>query len=437
MGRIGRTLILGIVVFGSVGLGRADVQPGETITKENMTQAEALLTPATRWMVERGMPIQVVETKPVKWPQAYEEATERYAAQVEIADDGREIFNYVAGAPFPVIDMNDPLAGYKIMWNHEQNPSSIDNLGVEYRADVVNSQGGVDRTYASTWRRMMWTGRLYTDPKPIIPHNPSTRYSNLLGPYTLPNDKAIKGFSMSDYRYEGRSQADDVYAYLPPWKKVRRISFANRGEGWGGQDFDFDSFYGFNGKIPHWTFRVMADKDILAVVHSGKYGEPSQWCAPRDSGHGILAALPCVAWEKRRVWVVEATPTHYPREYMYSKRILYMDQEFSFPLIQEMHDQSGALWKGMVSCLFYTKKPYAGYPANPLAGAKYNYTEEWRFIPSWVLLDVQEVQATAVDSPPSNVPSSEWRTDWYFNETVDSNAPAVYSPTHLLRSARN
>ena len=129
MGRIGRTLILGVVVFGSVGLGRADVQPGETITKANIAQAEALLTPVTRWMVEQGMPMEIIATKPVKWPQAYEEATERYAAQVEIADDGREIFNYVAGAPFPVIDMNDPSAGYKIMWNHEQNPSSIDNLG--------------------------------------------------------------------------------------------------------------------------------------------------------------------------------------------------------------------------------------------------------------------------------------------------------------------
>jgi Protein of unknown function (DUF1329) len=99
----------------SVGLGRAEVKPGDTITKDNLAQAEKLLTPSTRWMVERGMSMPIIETRKVEWPRAYREATEKYAAQVKIADDGRDIANYVAGAPFPAIDINDPLAGYKIM----------------------------------------------------------------------------------------------------------------------------------------------------------------------------------------------------------------------------------------------------------------------------------------------------------------------------------
>ena len=62
---------------------------------------------------------------------------------------------------------------------------------------------------------------------------------------------------------------------------------------WSDLDIDPDSFFGFSGKISNWTFRIIAEKDILVVVHSGKYGDPSQWCAPRDGQHGILAALPC------------------------------------------------------------------------------------------------------------------------------------------------
>ena len=80
---------------------------------------------------------------------------------------------------------------------------------------------------------------------------------------------------------------------------------------------DPDSFWGFRGKMHHWTFKVLAEKDILAVVHSGKYGDRSAWCAPRDGTHGIVAALPCVLWEKRRVWVLEATPSHFPGTYAY------------------------------------------------------------------------------------------------------------------------
>jgi len=42
---------------------------------------------------------------------------------VKIAEDGRDIANYVAGAPFPAIDINDPLAGYKIITPRPPPPS--------------------------------------------------------------------------------------------------------------------------------------------------------------------------------------------------------------------------------------------------------------------------------------------------------------------------
>ncbi|HKA54648.1 MAG TPA: DUF1329 domain-containing protein, partial [Candidatus Binatia bacterium] len=161
-----------VLFLTNVRLGRAEVNPGDTITRDNIDQAEGLLTPATRWMVERGMPMPVIATRKVEWPRAYREATEKYAGQVRIAEDGRDMSNYVAGCPFPAIDVNDPLAGYKVMWNHEQSPVVIDNAGTSFTAEMVNSQGASERAYELAWRRLMWTGRLYADPKPVIAHNP-------------------------------------------------------------------------------------------------------------------------------------------------------------------------------------------------------------------------------------------------------------------------
>ncbi|HKA56718.1 MAG TPA: DUF1329 domain-containing protein [Candidatus Binatia bacterium] len=43
------------------------------------------------------------------------------------------------------------------------------------------------------------------------------------------------------------------------------------------------------------------------------------------------------------LWMVKGTPTAYPREYHYSKQVLYIDQDFFFPIVQEMYDQDGAL----------------------------------------------------------------------------------------------
>ena len=39
-------LLIGLIGFARPG--HADVQPGDTITKDNMSQAETLLTPSTR-----------------------------------------------------------------------------------------------------------------------------------------------------------------------------------------------------------------------------------------------------------------------------------------------------------------------------------------------------------------------------------------------------
>ena len=79
-----------------------------------------------------------------------------------------------------------------------------------------------------------------------------------------------------------------------------------------------------------------------------------------------------------------------------------MDQEFFAPILQEMYDQQGELWKAMLPAINYTNTPYVGYPTNPLDGATYNYTDEWPFVSSWVLLDLQEVLATAGDTPPGS-----------------------------------
>ena len=413
---------------------QADVKPGDTISKENSVQAEEFLTPSIRWMVDRGMTIQVIATRKVEWPKAYKEATEKYAAQVKIAEDGRDIMNYVAGAPFPAIDANDPLAGFKVMWNHEHSPAVIDNAGTTFVAEVVDSSGSSIRSYEMPWRRLMWVGRLYTEPQPVIAHNPATRHSNLFGPIWMPND--LKGLALLFFHYIPRDTPEDTYLYAPQLRKVRRISFSDRSAALGGADFDVDSLYGFNGSIAHWSFRVLAEKEILGIVHSGKYGDPSQWCAPRDGKHGILAAFPCVSWEKRQVWVVEGTPTAYPRNYAFSKRIFYVDKDFFSPLIYEMYNQEGELWKATIGSIFYTKKPYDGYPAKPLKDAKYNYEEEQHFVPSWTLVDMLQNQATMGEAPSSKKKVSDREDEWYFNEPVSEATPDAYSLNFLLQSGR-
>lgn len=380
------------------------------------------------------MRMTVLETQKVEWPRAYKEATDKYAGQVRLSDNGTELHNYIAGAPFPTIDVNDPMAGFRVMWNYEQNPYIIDNVGTDFVNELINSEGQVEQTYLNLWRRMSWIGRLYTEPKPVVPYNPTLHHTNLLGPMSFPHSN--KGLMLLSQTYLSPDIPDDTYLYLPRLRRVRRMGVANRGDAVWGTDFDVDSYWGFNAKLSYWTFRILAEKEILAVVHSGKYGDRSAWCAPRDGTHGITAAFPCVLWEKRKVWVVEATPTGYPRPYAYAKRVLYIDQDFFAPLLQEMYNQQGALWKNLLLCFFTTKQPYWGYPIWPVGEEKYDDTDEWPFIPNGVMLDMLAERATTFDAPPGKQLPAEWRVEWHFNREAPANSPDVYSVNYLLRNSR-
>ena len=87
---------------------RADVSPGQKFDASNVDQIKNLISPGLEWCIKWGFPITIAETKKVEWPQAYKEATEKYAPQVKLSKDGLTVENYVAGQPFPGVDKSDP-----------------------------------------------------------------------------------------------------------------------------------------------------------------------------------------------------------------------------------------------------------------------------------------------------------------------------------------
>jgi hypothetical protein len=425
----------GVMSLTHGGRGTAEVKPGDVITRDNMAQAEGLLIPVTQWLLQYGMPITVGPYKKVDLPRLYKEATEKYSGQVKLSADGKDIVNYVAGLPFPNVDVNDPMAAYKVMWNHEQKPAYIDNVGTEWIAELVNHKGELERTYGSQFaRRMMWTGRLYTDPKPVIAHNPPIRYTEQFGPLFIPND--LKGASALTFRYLAPNDPDDTYMYLPELRRVRRVSVANRSDAFWGTDIDLDSTWGFAAKVSYWSFRLLAEKEILAAVHSGQYGSREAWCAPADGSTGVRAFLPCnVNWEKRPVYVVEGLPTGYS-QYAYSKRILYVDKDFWNMAFSETYDSGGELWKVWFNIFNFSKKPYEGYPTKPIPGGKYDYEDEWPFTPNGMMVDVQTSHSTKFDAPSGYTKPEDWVNEWYFNEATPLNTSSAYSINFLIKNAR-
>ena len=223
--------------------------------------------------------------------------------------------------------------------------------------------------------------------------------------------------------------------YLPELRRVRRISVANRSDAFWGTDIDIDSIWYFNAKPGYWTWRILAEKDILMVAHSGLYQDRGVWGAQRDGSGGAVAFMwsEDVTWERRPVWVVEGLPTGY-NQYAFSKRVIYVDREYYNGTFSDMYDQGGELWKSWTQVMNISKKPNTTYMSGPNPDG--GYDEEQVFTHNGGVMDMQLTHASMWDCPPGYKENYVPKYDWYFNTAKDWNTPETFTINYLIRSAR-
>jgi len=394
------------------------LEPGDVITKSNMHEVSEYLPPSVVNMLEYGMRMEVRETESCPWPEAFKKATEQYASQVQLAEDNLALTDYVAGMPFPTIDANDPDAAWKIMWNHEHKPAFSDDVRTEWAIDIQNDTGQTEKLLASeVWRRLKWEGRMTIEPTPVIPHDPPLRYTEQWGPINTPFD--LKGTSFLLYRYDEAERSDDSWLYLPQLRRVRRYSTSDRSGTLFGGDIDQDSIWGFNSKPEWWDFRLLGEKEILVPMHAEVYATNDVWCGDR----GTEAWVPCVKWEKRKVWLIDGRPTKLP-VYAFAKRHLWIDQEVFNVTTSEMFDKAEELWKVWQNVFWCTKSAREGR----------KYADQRLFTPAVAMIDFQLRHSSRI-TPPG--PVNPLRYDWMFETGEESlNSPQYYTIANIISEAR-
>jgi len=369
-------------------------------------------------MLEYGMRIEVGETVSCPWPEAFKRATEQYAAQVELDDDRLGLQSYVAGMPFPDVDANDPDAAWKIMWNHEHKPAFSDDVRTEWVVEIQNDVGQTEKLLASNvWRRLKWEGRMNNDPKPVIPHDPPLRYTEQWGPINTPFD--LKGTSFLLYRYDVAARSDDSWLYLPQLRRVRRYSTSDRSGTLFGGDIDQDSIWGFNSKPEWWDFRLLGEKEVMVPMHIESYQTGDVWCGE----NGPAAWVPCVKWEKRKVWIIDGRPEKLP-VYAFSKRHLWIDQEVSNVSTSEIFDKAEELWKVWQNFFWCTKSARDGR----------EYADQRLFTPAVAMIDFQLSHSSRI-RPPG--PGNPLDYDWMFETGEEArNLPDYYTIASIIKEAR-
>jgi uncharacterized protein DUF1329 len=126
------SVAIGLALFGRPSVLLAEVKPGDVITSENGAKVQDLVSPGVYYKVANGISMKIVPTKRIECPPPYKEATEKYSSQVRLSKDGRTALGYVAGAPFPLLDPNDPNVAVKIAWNNAFRPIWTDDYDLRF-----------------------------------------------------------------------------------------------------------------------------------------------------------------------------------------------------------------------------------------------------------------------------------------------------------------
>ncbi len=389
-------------------LADAGLKPGDVVNKNNKEKVKDLVSPGIYWLVGNGMSLDIQPYRKIPTPKSYDEATEKFSAQVELGPD-RELLNYVTGLPFPEIDLNDPEAGTKVMYNFQRTHYYTESLDLNLMdADTgtqsTDSKGiplyNVERHFVPEWLRVLrYQGRLSNAPAPeILPNPDKVFYKAGLYPLIEPFD--LKGVGGVSLRYIDQKRHDDTWLYLPLLRRVRRISSTQRSDALFGQDVDIDSFGGYAGQIPWFKWILLGKKPMLASVHGERL--PPEPCA----GDGGMTF--CEPWEPRpEIYIVEGSSI-FPG-YGFSKRVIYVDAEGWIIPYGDMYDWGGELWKNVHISFRVDTKP------NPKVD--FSYPEERMFAYAFTVADMQIRHSTRVAIPGM---AFQQEPGWYLDLGMDA-----------------
>jgi Protein of unknown function (DUF1329) len=408
---LGRALLVGGIALFALGTAAAtsiaSVKPGDVITPQNAAKVKDLVPPGVFYMVRRGMHMDIVPTQRIDWPPPYRDATEKYAAQVRLTPDHRSLIGYVAGQPFPLLDVNDPYIAQKIIWNNVFRPITSDDYDLRFydcQVQYINpghAQRIINDIWVGHYAGYDLVGRTEVEPLPIDPDFKKTNRLWLFALYPILAPADAYGTGLIRYRYADPKRGDDSWDWMPGARRVRRLNEAILSSSTGTQQFDPDHYSGFNAKTEFYDYKFLGEKDMLLCVHAKH--SPEVTC-PYDGG---ASACP-EDWEMRHVFIIQATPRRgfgLATDSLDKKTVLYIDSEVWFDPLVDTYDRNGRLWQANVYYLAYRDRPVPDARV-----AIYPFKRE--FVVGADRIDMQGGITTMCYLPGQHTPEREC---WYIN----------------------
>jgi|SRR5690242_15648144 len=308
--------------------GDAGLAPGTVIGADNAERYEKYLPAAASAALRYGFKIEVTPTQRLQWSTGFQHATEKYSPQVTLDKDDF-IANYVAGMPFPLIDLNDPKAAVKIAYNWHMGPVLPDDYSLApwssngYLADrnnptAITASSDFDNQ-CDQFQFLRFAHRTEVDPRPTLGANPTkvewkakcTKWSTISVGGSTGEGAGIW------IRYLDPRGSDEFYAFSEETRRIRRMAIT----------LEYPDKTCRQCHQPYWayalpktelyTYRLLGTTALLACMNAKD--EPAG-IAPAESSYRLTKE----PFELRRAYILEMTPR---KKDLAESTLLFIDTE--------------------------------------------------------------------------------------------------------------
>ncbi len=256
-------------------------------------------------------------------------ATRKYAPMVKTDESGHIINTAeLAGFPFP-----DPKTGLEVAYNMEfQNRG--DTYAMNWYAPVIDPRAHTDRLADQDWKEMYFIHRTELDPLPAYDkkHNPKGYHKGQLLDFNKPPE--MSGSRMIAMKFIDESKEYESYLYYAQFRRIKRLSQAERTNAIDGTDMIYDDGNMWDSYLSRSSFTLTGRKDMLLAR------DQDMDSTSRVAGQAVASGY---SFQRCKTYVVEVRSDD--PDYLYSKRIWYVDPETYWIHWQECYDQLGRFWK--------------------------------------------------------------------------------------------
>ena len=318
------------------------------ISLDNIEDYRSFLVPALADLIAAGKTtVRMGSYIEIPTHPAYVAATEANSGAAALGDAVGELNNYTQGRPFPgALNPEDPRAGEKAAWNmrYGYGPDEAETELMTWRYKDMAS-GNEERRIEMYGALLRFAHRHTRDPIPEIDSNRAELYSALYLKVDFPFD--IKNTQLLTHTKLDDGEPEQAWIYLNTQRRVKRLGTGQKTDAFLGSDIMIEDFLGYNGRIRDMAWEYLDSKTLFAPMYG--FDDLPETDKIDLDGHTVIDfagagnCFPKVTWQARAVHRVKATPVD--PDHPIGHRLFYLDASTYAPMMTEIYDRAGKLWK--------------------------------------------------------------------------------------------